>query len=257
MFRVSRFAFRVEELELMNYLNSNRLIMASSVFLFLIGSVFFALQFSQQGEVADLLRNEYEHISTSVGRSWMVMQNSDEQSIMAVNANYPSFNTKSDKFAISNSEVDFPASPNLETLEPIKKRITPANSGSANATNEANYSYVEKKSNKDYASGINNVTNKTSVIQSGNSIGSIVSGVQFDAISDQKSPSISNNSPNSFLANNSLSLTTDLSGNNSPMLIDGETNPGDPGIPVGDGTWVMLVLLVGYGLVLSGKIIIK
>ena len=68
------------------------------------------------------------------------------------------------------------------------------------------------------------------------------------------SPSFSKNSSNGFLANNSLSLTTDLSGNNSPMLIDGETNPGDPGIPVGDGTWVFLGLLVGYGLVMRKRI---
>ena len=116
----------------------------------------------------------------------MKLQSSDKQPILTINANYPSFNKKSDKFAISNLEVDFPASPNLETLEPNKKRITPANSGSANGTNDANYSYVEKKSNKDYASGIKNVSNKTSVIQSGNSIHSIGSGVQFDAISDHK-----------------------------------------------------------------------
>ena len=239
----------------MNYLNNNRLIMTGSVFLLVVGSVCFALQFSQIGNVDSLMRNEYESITSVEEMSWTGMQNQYEQLLMAARNDYPSFKNKTQPIFDDNAnyEVVFPDNTNREAIEPNKNRITPANSGSANGINEANYSYVEKKSNKDYASGINNVTNKTSVIQSGNSIGSIVSGVQFDAISDQKSPSISNNSPNSFLANNSLSLTTDLSDNSSPVLIDGEGNPGDPGIPVGDGTWVLMVLLVGYGLVLSGK----
>ena len=38
------------------------------------------------------------------------------------------------------------------------------------------------------------------------------------------------------------------------MLIDGGTNPGNPGIPMGDGTWVLLGLLVGYMFVLSRSV---
>ena len=230
----------------MKRLNNKRLTKLISVFLLLIGFFYFSIQFTFNGEVDDLLRNEFEYISSSVGKSWMAMYNSDEQTLLAINANYPSFNKKTNNNNFSNSEVDFPTAPNLQTLEASRRKITPINNGSANSKNEVNYSYVEKKSKTDYASGIKNVSTKTSTFQAGNSIHSIGSGVQFADVSDSKFQSIPNNSNNSFLANNSLSLTTDLSGNNSPMLIDGGTNPGDPGVPVGDGTWVLIVMMLSY-----------
>ena len=230
----------------MKRLNNKRLTKLISVFLLLIGFLYFSIQFTFNGEVDDLLRNEFEYISSIVGKSGMAMYNSDEQTLLALNANYPSFNKKTNNNNFSNSEVDFPTAPNLQTLEASRRKITPINSGSANSKNEVNYSYIEKKLNTDYATGIKNVSNKTSIIQSDNSIHSIGSGVQFDAVSDNKFQSIPNNSNNSFLANNSLSLTTDLSGNNSPMMIDGGSNPGDPGVPVGDGTWVLIVMMLAY-----------
>jgi len=30
------------------------------------------------------------------------------------------------------------------------------------------------------------------------------------------------------------------------MLIDGGSNPGDPGVPVGDGASVMLIMMIAY-----------
>jgi len=230
----------------MKRLNNKRLTKLISVFLLLIGFLYFSIQFTFNGEVDDLLRNEFEYISSIVGKSGMAMYNSDEQTLLALNANYPSFNKKTNNNNFSNSEVDFPTASNLQTLEASRRKITPINSGSANSKNEVNYSYIEKKLNTDYATGIKNVSNKTSIIQSDNSIHSIGSGVQFDAVSDNKFQSIPNNSNNSFLANNSLSLTTDLSGNNSPMMIDGGSNPGDPGVPVGDGTWALIVMMLAY-----------
>jgi len=58
-----------------------------------------------------------------------------------------------------------------------------------------------------------------------------------------------NTKSSTFLTNNSLTLSTDLSTNNSPMLVDGGSNPGDPnGVPIGDGKWILLAFVVIYGL---------
>ncbi|MEI7504231.1 MAG: hypothetical protein WCG93_11765 [Paludibacter sp.] len=80
-------------------------------------------------------------------------------------------------------------------------------------------------------------------------IASQISVVALDAgIFRPTSQSASNNSSNSFLANNTLSISTDLSDANSPMLVGGDSNPGDPGIPVGDGTLLMLLMMLTYSL---------
>jgi hypothetical protein len=50
----------------------------------------------------------------------------------------------------------------------------------------------------------------------------------------------SNTISESLLADNSISITIDLTSNTGPMLVDIGDNPGDPGVPVGDGLYLLL-----------------
>lgn len=75
--------FRVEELERMNYLNINRSITAGPVFLLLVGSICFALQFFQQGEVVNLLSNELKQITSEEKINWQNIWLLDERLLMS------------------------------------------------------------------------------------------------------------------------------------------------------------------------------
>ena len=63
-----------------------------------------------------------------------------------------------------------------------------------------------------------------------------------------------NNRTASFLANNTLIIATEIITENDPMMVSGDSNPGDPGIiPIGDGTMILMILLAIYGLKLCIK----
>lgn len=238
----------------MKLLNNKRLPKIISVFILLLGLTVFAVQFFQYREIKVLLRNELTQISANEALTWNVVAVLDEHT-MPRNNNLPVFKTKilSSSEGISNTEVDFSLNSNLEKDAPIKSSISAPKGGVGNNINVANYSYTPKKSVTTYAAAIKNVSNNINTIQSRNAIQHNNSGIQSISVY-ANSPSISNTSSNSFLANNSLSLTTDLSNNTSPMLIDGGTNPGDPGIPVGDGVWILLLLSMAY---ILQKVIVK
>jgi hypothetical protein len=233
----------------MKSLTSKRLIMAGSVFLLLVGSVFFALHFSQKGDNTNLLRNESNQLADNLAPTFRSMQSSEEQLINAANKNLPTFKstsqTKVDETA--NLKVDFSANKDLEVTEPSKKVITHVTNYLDINNNDASNNYAQQMEIETYKVSQHSFSAKPISFQTKHSNDG---GVQFANISYNTSLSISNTSSTRFLANNSLSLTTDLSGNNSPKMINGETNPGDPGIPVGDGLWVLMALLVGYGMVL-------
>jgi hypothetical protein len=166
---------------------------------------------------------------------------------MVLNQNLPSFKnkTQSDLDVIPNSEVEFPTSTTLEKSTPIKNNVSAVKNGDGTIQNGANYSYSQKKSIASYASGIQSISNKTNTFQTSN-VQPRSSGIQIVGNFKSNSPTFSNTPSNSFLANNTLTITTDLSENNSPMLIGGGSNPGDPGVPVGDGKWVLMMLLGIY-----------
>jgi hypothetical protein len=239
----------------MNLLNNRRLIISGSVFLVLVSFTFFALQFFKQGTIEMLSFNELKPISSCVETIWDKNRSTDDQSIKAVTSAMPSFKSRTQPHsqAISNTEVDFPCNDNLESIEPTLKRNVAAKKVVENTNSTATYIYAPQNSSTTYASGIQNNSIKTSNFQTNNTVQSINTGIQSVAYLGTKAPVISNTANNSFLANNSLSLTTDLSDNNSLMLIGGDSNPGDPGIPVGDGTFVLLILLIGYGLIKISK----
>lgn len=232
----------------MNLLNNRRIIVLSTVFLMII---FFTVQFFQMKEVEVLLRNELENISLFETTNWKVGYSSEEQLIIDANKNLPTFRKKSQSNSrgTSNSEVGFPGIVNLETIEPTKKNTPVAKREVENTICEAIYSYAQQNHAASYSTSSQNNSNKTSTIQPNNAVSFGNTGIQSVAYLGAKTPAILNTTSNSFLANNSLSLSTDLSANNSPMMIDGESNPGNPGVPVGDGMEVLMVLVIVHGLI--------
>ena len=239
----------------MKYFNNNRLIMAGSVFLLLVGTVYFAFQLFQQGEVADLLRNELNKHDVNQASTFRGMQSSDQELINAATKDLPTFKnaSQSNVDEIANSQVDFPKSTKLEIVEKGGNNTPSANNVATFRADNGTVIRADNGSATFSGGSVSPIFQTSNTISKTNKPNNteIQSPIVFGT-----SPSFSKNSSNTFLANNSLSLTTDLSGNNSPMLIDGETNPGDPGVSVGDGTWVLMGLLVGYGLILRGKAVV-
>ena len=223
-----------------------------TVFLVLTVLLYLGVQFFQQGEVADLPRNEFEHKSSAEATSWTGFESLDNDYFMVANNQFPSFRKKTQLMFDRNinSGIDFPNSAKLEVVEKIGKNIPSDNSGFE----------FRAANGSEILAGNGSATVSSNLVSISFQATNIISKTNNPNISGIQAPitfgtfqSFSNTSFNSFLANNTLSLTTDLSGNNSPMLIDGGTNPGEPGVPLGDGTWVLLGLLMVYGIILSYK----
>jgi len=223
-----------------------------TVFLVLTVLLYLGVQFFLQGEVADLPRNEFEHISSAEATSWTGFESLDNDYFMVANNHFPSFRKKTQLIfdRNTNSQVDFPNSTKLEFVEKSGKNIPSENSGfEFRAANGSEIRAANGSANLS-SNPVSITFQSTNIISKTNN--PIISGIQ-SPIPFRTFQSFSNTSSNSFLANNSLSLTTDLSANNSPMLIDGETNPGDPGVPVGDGEFILIGCLLVYGMVLKLK----
>ncbi|MEI8084574.1 MAG: hypothetical protein WCG93_00015 [Paludibacter sp.] len=237
----------------MNLLNNNRFLKIISVLLLLGGFTFFAVQFFQHGEIEFLLCKEFGELRSNEALTLNGMESSYEHRMITETTNLPSYKNKKRRIFDDNdnSAIELPFNTNLETEHTSKKTITGTNSQTENSSNSANYNCSQNRSESTNRSGNQPISSNVTTFEANNNVQSINTGIQYDGNFGSKSQSFSNTSSNSFLANNTLTITSDLSENNSPMLIDGGTNPGDPGIPVGDGTWVLLGLLVGYGLVLS------
>ena len=196
-----------------------------------------------------MLRNELKPISANEAMTWKGVDLSDEQHTMPLPNDLPSFKNQklTDFVAFSNLDADFPGNTDIKAIEPSKNKVTATRSEVENSNNVATYLYAQNYAAVTYTSGIQNVSNYTYTIQNSKRYSTNNSEIQSLEIFSN-SNSFSNTSSNAFFANNTLSITTDLSDNNSPMLIDGDSNPGDPGVPVGDGVWVLLMMLLVYGL---------
>lgn len=220
----------------------------STAFLLLAGSLYFSLQFFKQGEVEDLLRSELNQFTIYQMPTFSKIPNSDESLKIAAGNDFPTFKHTSlsneDKIAIS--QVYFPANKDLENIETNKNTIAELTPEVKNTNNASTYSYAQQKDEQTYNSGIKYVPSKPSTFKTNNNSQSNNNGIGAVSNLENTSPSFSNTFSTGFLANNSLSLTTDLSDNNSPMMIDGGSNPGDPGIPVGNGTMTLLFFLTTF-----------
>ncbi|MEI7505103.1 MAG: hypothetical protein WCJ61_17650 [Paludibacter sp.] len=237
----------------MTLLNNKQLPKMITVFLLISGLTYFVVQFFRQGKIEDLLRNELKQITANEAMTWKGGELSDERLALHLNNNLPSFkNIKQPYFdGISNSDVDFPDNSNLEKNASTKSNVSAVKSDLGNYSNVTNYSFAQKKSTVTYASDSKDVSSTINTFQNNNTAQLINTRIQAVGNFASNSPSFSKTSFNTFLANNKLSITTDLSENHSTMLVGGDSNPGDPGVPVGDGTWVLIILLAGYGLVLK------
>jgi len=110
------------------------------------------------------------------------------------------------------------------------------------------YSYNQQESTTNNSLNARIVLPVTDESHSVTTINSNYNEIQSIGIFGDKTQSVKNNSSNSFLANNTLTITTELSDNNSPMMVGGGSNPGDPGVPVGDGTYILLIMILVYSL---------
>ena len=119
--------------------------------------------------------------------------------------------------------------------------------------NNDDYKYSLAQHNSNYSSENQSVISQKNSFSTNKSIIPTNNMILSGSILGVRTQPISNTSSNSFLANNTLSFSTDISDNNSPMLVGGDSNPGDPAVPVGDGIWLLMSLLVAYGVVLSYK----
>jgi hypothetical protein len=200
----------------------------------------------------NILNNYFDDNSSSQINQFKAISSRKQQSFIAVlNKNSLEFKVvKSYNSNLSsNLEVDFPTMTNPETA--THNRIQNSNTNSMK--NEVMYSYNQTKTSPVNTSKIQFTSTKTNDYSSSKPVFSNITGDQLEGNFRGKSQSNSNNVLNAFSSNNTLSLTTDLSDNTSPMMIDGGTNPGDPGVPVGDGTWVMLFWVGIYVLTIAYK----
>jgi len=149
----------------------------------------------------------------------------------------------------SKNKISVTSSSNAGFVATAVYNVTKAQSKNNNYSNSTSIPVLGMVSFANISNGKNeiNVSNLTNV--------STISNVSKNTESDE-------NKKQGF-----ASLTTDLSKTDGselitgPLKLDGESNPGDPGslgytdpgtdpsgdpVPVGDGFWILLVLLVGY-----------
>ena len=191
----------------------------------------------------NILNNYFDYNSSTQTNQFKTMNSRQQQGFIAVsNINISNYKgvISSISNVSSNLEVDFPTMTNSEAT--THNRIQNSNS----TKNEVSYSYNQTKTSQVNASNIQFGTNKTNDYSSTKKVFSNNIGNQLEGSFGGKNQSNSNNISNAFSSNNTLSLTTDLLGNNSPMMVSGSGNPGDPGVPVGDGMWIMLALAGAY-----------
>ena len=168
--------------------------------------------------------------------------------LVTSSANLPQYSVKKqfDNKDNSSEKTDFPVINAAVEAEKVLLNKNVAN-GPTKVKNNYTYTYNQAEQHKvnTYTYQINskNTEKLSAMHQTSSSSNQTFTGVEFPSSVHP----ITNNNTNSFLANNSLTITTDLSGNNSAMLVDGESDPGSPGIPVGDGIWILLSLLGMYG----------
>ena len=152
----------------------------------------------------------------------------------------------------STREIDFKAASFSTSGASKRKQLVVKNAFENSPTSYINYNYRQPQTASKSAN-IHAISSAKVTFQTSNTAYHVSNNLQSEGVYGATNSRTSNPGSNSFLANNTLSLTTDLTENNSPMLIDGNSNPGEVGVPVGDGVWVLLGLLVGYSLVFIKK----
>jgi len=163
---------------------------------------------------------------------------------------FPSYKLKKSiaSYETSIVEDDFTASTYSASEVQNKTKCTIKSNYENNTKPMFFYSYNQQESTTNNSSNNRIVLPATNESHSGTTINSNHNEIQSIGIFVDKTQSVKNISSNSFLANNTLTITTELSDNYSPMMVGGGSNPGDPGVPVGDGTWILLIMMLVYSL---------
>ena len=180
--------------------------------------------------------------------------NSDKYYSFQSVSNIPSYKKGKSNLSdeLSTNEIDFKAASYSTSGASNRKQLVEKNAVENSPTSYINYNYRQPQTASKSAN-IHAISSAKVTFQTSNTAYHVSNNLQSEGVYGATNSRTSNPGSNSFLANNTLSITTDLSENNSPMLIDGESNPGEVGMPVGDGVWVLLGLLVGYSLVFIKK----
>lgn len=104
------------------------------------------------------------------------------------------------------------------------------------------YNYSQRSTATSNSSNTRVALSTTNESHSVTKINTINNELQSVDLFGNNTRNVNPNSNNSFLSNNYHSITTDLSENNSLMMVGGGTTPGDPGVPVGDGMLLFFFL---------------
>jgi hypothetical protein len=163
---------------------------------------------------------------------------------------FPSYKMKNSiaSYETSSEVVDFNANTYAASKVQNKTKSTIKSNYQNNTNPIYSYSHNRQGSAINFSSNVRKVLPTTNESHSGNTLKLNFNEIQSIGIFGDKTKSVSNNYNNSFIALNTLSITTELSENNSPMMIGGGSNPGDPAVPVGDGTLILLIMALVFSL---------
>ena len=140
------------------------------------------------------------------------------------NAHYPTYK------GVNNVGIDY--SPSNSDINPtvINSTTTSSTSQVSSTTGSGQSSYSSNNSSAISSSGISPLS-------------------MYSASNTEKSGGTSMGSQSLFANNTTLNSTSQTNdGRNGRMLVDGDTPPGEPGIPVGNGVWLMLAFVAIYGI---------
>ena len=194
------------------------------------------------------VNNDY----STVGEAYTPNANLSTGSILSIlNTNYPHYNAN--KFTapkiICFNEVDFPTiSSNIDENK-VDLKNHPQDIDRNN-----NETYVYQPLNlkkKQVGTSVYKANAQYSVKTVNNDI-SNPSQLISTSIFSSGLPAVTTSNP--FIANNNICLSADLTTETAPMFIGPSSNPGEPGVPVGDGMWILMCLLIGYGTILGFKL---
>jgi hypothetical protein len=159
-------------------------------------------------------------------------------------------NLNENQTEVSNNQVDFPTIDNSS----IRKKVQVSIDNSAKSSNLVGYNAISS-----YNHSQNNYNTQQQVSEKVNTYSNTRSNVTnsvtptLDAYATKSKVGGSQMLSESYIADNSASLLInnfDITGNansNGRMLLDGNSNPGDPGIiPVGDGILTLLLFVLAY-----------
>lgn len=235
----------------MKILKNNRLNHIILVFLLII-SVFWLISKINYIESKSLLSSGFGINLTNHDIPYIMQSSLDSKNFMTVSDHdLPSYKLKISSNVFSNLEVDFSSFTYLDVDK--QSKFNNIDKGFEDSKSNNFYKFKSEKSNQNHWLNSNIFFYLQNVSQNENEDNQTTNGIQLGEMITGQFLSSSNPTMNSFLANNTMVITNDMSDFNSPMHVGGGSNPGDPGVPIGDGTYVLTCLIVLYSLGVNYK----